>query len=235
MARPALPHPTRLPDSGLAILFILALSNLLYREGTVLRHCTSRWIASKYPRLRRPKVKPSLICAPLHSITAICSSQKACMQAFASPVFSVRTAPANTAASVWWCIWCSTGAATRIFSQKIFACWACPTMALLPNRSKPRSNVFPMPEHLDWEQAAALPLAGLTAWRTLFSRCKLKKAEKVLITGIGGGVALTALQLAVAAGAEVFVTSSSDEKIEKAMELGAKGAPTTAWKAGTKS
>lgn len=87
----------------------------------------------------------------------------------------------------------------------------------------PRSNVFPMPGHLDWEQAAALPLAGLTAWRTLFSRCKLKKAEKVLIAGIGGGVALTALQLAVAAGAVVFVTSSSDEKIGKAMKLGAKG------------
>lgn len=87
----------------------------------------------------------------------------------------------------------------------------------------PRQNVFLMPEHLGWEQAAALPLAGLTAWRTLFSRCKLKNGEKVLISGIGGGVALTALQLAVAAGATVFVTSSSSEKIEKAVKLGAKG------------
>ena len=87
----------------------------------------------------------------------------------------------------------------------------------------PRSNVFPMPEHLTWESAAALPLAGLTAWRTLFSRCTLKKGEKVLISGIGGGVALTTLQLAVAAGADVFVTSSSGEKIQKAISLGAKG------------
>jgi len=87
----------------------------------------------------------------------------------------------------------------------------------------PRANIFPMPEHLDWEQAAALPLAGLTAWRTLFSRCKLKKGEKVLITGIGGGVALTALQFAVAAGAEAFVTSSATKKIERATKLGAKG------------
>ncbi len=86
----------------------------------------------------------------------------------------------------------------------------------------PRKNIFPAPEHLTWEQAAALPLAGLTAWRTLFSRCQLKKGEKILISGIGGGVALTALQLAVAAGAEVFVTSSSAEKIEKAIKLGAK-------------
>jgi NADPH:quinone reductase-like Zn-dependent oxidoreductase len=87
--------------------------------------------------------------------------------------------------------------------------------------SVPKKNVFQLPEHLTWEQGAALPLAGLTAWRTVFSRCKLKKGEKVLITGIGGGVALTALQLAIAAGAEVFVSSGSTEKIEKAIQLGA--------------
>ena len=110
------------------------------------------------------------------------------------------------------------------FQSKDFRVLGMPDDGTFAEQIKiPRSNVFPMPEHLDWEQAAALPLAGLTAWRTLFSRCKLKKAEKVLITGIGGGVALTALQLAVAAGAEVFVTSSSDEKIGKAMKLGAKG------------
>ncbi|MCB9306230.1 MAG: zinc-binding dehydrogenase [Lewinellaceae bacterium] len=85
----------------------------------------------------------------------------------------------------------------------------------------PSSYVFPMPDHLNWEQAAALPLAGLTAWRVLFSRCRLKSGEKVLISGIGGGVALTAMQLAIAAGAEVFVTSGSEEKIEKAIALGA--------------
>jgi NADPH:quinone reductase-like Zn-dependent oxidoreductase len=87
----------------------------------------------------------------------------------------------------------------------------------------PQANVFPMPQHLNWEQAAALPLAGLTAWRTLFSRCQLKKGEKVLITGIGGGVALMALQLAVAAEAEVFVSSGSADKIERAVKLGAYG------------
>ncbi|MFN8301401.1 MAG: zinc-binding dehydrogenase [Saprospiraceae bacterium] len=86
-----------------------------------------------------------------------------------------------------------------------------------------RSNVHPKPEHLNWEQAAALPLAGVTAWRALFTRCQLKAGERVLITGIGGGVALTALQMAVAAGAEVFVSSGSDEKIAKAVALGAKG------------
>jgi NADPH:quinone reductase-like Zn-dependent oxidoreductase len=86
----------------------------------------------------------------------------------------------------------------------------------------PRANVYPAPKHLSSNQAAALPLAGLTAWHTLFSRCQLKKAEKVLVTGIGGGVALMAMQLALAAGAEVYVSSGSQDKIDKAIGMGAK-------------
>lgn len=89
--------------------------------------------------------------------------------------------------------------------------------------SVPAANLAPMPSHLNWEQAAALPLAGLTAYRTLFNRCGLQPGERVLITGIGGGVALMAMQFAIAAGAEVFVTSGSDEKIEQAVLLGAGG------------
>ncbi len=85
----------------------------------------------------------------------------------------------------------------------------------------PASNIFPAPAHLDYAQAAALPLAGLTAWRTLFTRCQLKPGEKVLISGAGGGVALMAMQFALAAGAAVFVTSGSNEKIERAKALGA--------------
>ncbi|TNE68079.1 MAG: alcohol dehydrogenase [Bacteroidetes bacterium] len=85
----------------------------------------------------------------------------------------------------------------------------------------PGKNVQPMPEHLDWEQAAALPLAGLTAYRTLFTRCRLEPGERVLISGVGGGVALVAMQFALAAGAEVYVTSGSAEKIDKAVQMGA--------------
>ncbi len=86
-----------------------------------------------------------------------------------------------------------------------------------------RRQIFPAPAHLSDAQAAALPLAGLTAWRTLFTRCQLKKGEKVLVSGVGGGVALMTLQLAVAAGAEVWATSGTTEKIERAIQLGAKG------------
>jgi NADPH:quinone reductase-like Zn-dependent oxidoreductase len=85
------------------------------------------------------------------------------------------------------------------------------------------SQLHEKPPHLDWHQAAALPLAGVTAWRALFTQGQLKPGETVLITGIGGGVATFALQFAVACGANVWVTSSSPEKINRAVELGASG------------
>ena len=87
----------------------------------------------------------------------------------------------------------------------------------------PAGQLVDKPAHLDVQHAAALPLAGLTAYRALFSRCELRSGERVLITGAGGGAALFALQYAVAAGAEVFVTSGSDDKIARAVDLGAKG------------
>lgn len=87
----------------------------------------------------------------------------------------------------------------------------------------PAVQLAAKPAHLSWSEAAALPLAGLTAYRALFSRAALKPGEKVLISGIGGGVALFALQFAVAHGAQVYVTSGSDEKINRAIQLGATG------------
>ncbi|BCU83172.1 alcohol dehydrogenase [Polycladomyces abyssicola] len=87
----------------------------------------------------------------------------------------------------------------------------------------PAENVYPKPEYLTWEEAAALPLAALTAYRALITRGRLQPGETVFIPGIGGGVATFLLQIAVAAGARVFVSSRSDEKIERALQLGATG------------
>lgn len=87
----------------------------------------------------------------------------------------------------------------------------------------PSAQLAAKPAHLSWEEAAALPLAGLTAWRALVSRARLAGGERVLVTGIGGGVAIFALQFASAQGNEVWVTSSSEEKIRRAVALGAKG------------
>ncbi|HRI14428.1 MAG TPA: zinc-binding dehydrogenase [Verrucomicrobiota bacterium] len=86
----------------------------------------------------------------------------------------------------------------------------------------PVGQLAPKPPHLSWEEAAALPLAGLTAFRAVFTRAQLQAHEKVLITGIGAGTALFALQFAVAAGAVPFVTSSSPQKLEKAHQMGAR-------------
>jgi NADPH:quinone reductase-like Zn-dependent oxidoreductase len=85
------------------------------------------------------------------------------------------------------------------------------------------SQLFRAPDNLSPEESASLPLAGLTAHRALFRRGGLKAGEKILITGIGGGVAQFLTQFAVAAGAEIWVTSGSSEKIEAAKKLGAKG------------
>jgi zinc-binding alcohol dehydrogenase/oxidoreductase len=83
--------------------------------------------------------------------------------------------------------------------------------------------VHPKPAHLSMAQAAALPLAGLTAYRAIMKRAAAKQGEKVLITGVGGGVALFCMQFAIAAGCEVYVTSGSDDKIAQAMSMGAAG------------
>ena len=87
----------------------------------------------------------------------------------------------------------------------------------------PARYVRPLPAHLSFEQGAALPLAGLTAYRAAFTRAQVQPGERVLVTGVGGGVALLAAQLCIARGAEVWVTSSSDDKLARAQTLGAKG------------
>jgi NADPH:quinone reductase-like Zn-dependent oxidoreductase len=80
------------------------------------------------------------------------------------------------------------------------------------------------PEHLSDEEAAALPLTGLTAWRAFNVKSEnAVKGRNILVTGIGGGVALMVLLLGVAQGCNVYVTSGNQEKIDKAVKLGAKG------------
>jgi zinc-binding alcohol dehydrogenase/oxidoreductase len=86
-----------------------------------------------------------------------------------------------------------------------------------------KKYIFEKPEHLSFEEAAAVPLSALTAYRALFSKARLRAKEKVLITGVGGGAALWVLQFAVAYQARVYVTSGSPEKLERAKALGATG------------
>jgi NADPH:quinone reductase-like Zn-dependent oxidoreductase len=85
----------------------------------------------------------------------------------------------------------------------------------------PATNVRAIPSAIDATSAAAFPLATLTAWRMVHTRARVQPGERVLIWGIGGGVALAALQICKQIGAEVWVTSSSDDKLARARALGA--------------
>jgi zinc-binding alcohol dehydrogenase/oxidoreductase len=87
----------------------------------------------------------------------------------------------------------------------------------------PVAQLFTAPDGFTPEEAAALPLAGVTAHRALFRRGALAAGQKVLVTGIGGGVAQFAMQFARAAGAEVWVTSGSAAKLRAAVGAGARG------------
>jgi len=85
----------------------------------------------------------------------------------------------------------------------------------------PERNVAKIPDEMPWDIAAALPLSTLTAWRMLTTKARVEAGETVLIWGIGGGVALAALAIAKHRGARVIATSSSNAKLERALELGA--------------
>jgi NADPH:quinone reductase-like Zn-dependent oxidoreductase len=85
----------------------------------------------------------------------------------------------------------------------------------------PEANLVAKPEHLSWEEAAALPCAALTAYRALFTRAGVQAGETVLVLGAGSGVSTYAVTFAAAAGATVLVTSSSTAKIDAVRALGA--------------
>ena len=116
----------------------------------------------------------------------------------------------------------STGATIRACSGRPSASSAGPTTARSPSRCacrRPTSS--PSRPGCRSQHAAALPLAGLTVWRALFTRGGLQSGQSVLVLGAGAGTSTFAVQFARAAGARVFVTSGSASKITRSLELGA--------------
>ena len=85
----------------------------------------------------------------------------------------------------------------------------------------PLQNVLPIPDTIDFVQAAAFPLTFLTAWHMLLTRARLQRGENVLVLAAGSGVGQAAVQIAALFGARVFATAGSDEKLERARVLGA--------------
>lgn len=129
----------------------------------------------------------------------------------------------------------------RVFVSPGISCWNCEfclagrdnmcrTYSLLGAKMHggyaeyvkvPFRNVLPVPEHIPFEQAAAFPLVSVTAAHMLFALAGLQLGETVLVMGAGSGVGVMAVQLAKLAGARVITTVGSDDKIPKAMILGA--------------
>ena len=91
----------------------------------------------------------------------------------------------------------------------------------------PRRNLVPKPDWLSFDEAACLPVAWTTAYRMLFTQAGVRAGDRVLVQGVGGGVASAAIHLAVAAGAVVYATSRSAEKREQAIAWGAAAAVRT--------
>ncbi len=122
----------------------------------------------------------------------------------------------------WWCgrcEYCLSGQECLCVEFKIFG-------EHLPGgyaefMRVPARNVLPIPDDFSFEEAAAVPLAFLTAWRALITQARVMPGDDVLILGVGGGVASAAVQIAKLAGARVFAASSSDAKLKRAQELGA--------------
>jgi NADPH:quinone reductase-like Zn-dependent oxidoreductase len=85
----------------------------------------------------------------------------------------------------------------------------------------PEDNLVSVPDHVDFETAAAAPLVFQTAWRMLVTRAELRQGEDVLVLGASGGVGHAAVQIAANAGATVYATGSTEAKLEAARELGA--------------
>ncbi len=132
-------------------------------------------------------------------------------------------------------------AGDRVMINPTLSCGSCPACAegehSLCNRLRvlgehcagtaaefvvvPAENLAPVPRDMPWPQAAAFSLATLTAWRMLVTRAGLEAGETLLIWGIGGGVALAALQIGKLIGARTIVTSGSDAKLDLARGLGA--------------
>jgi len=122
----------------------------------------------------------------------------------------------------WECAWCRAGENVR-----------CPHFGVLGEHSDGAAcelfhidsrSVFRKPAGLSWEEAAAFPLTFLTAWRMLTTRAQLRADETVLVIGAGAGVAVAAIQIAKHIGARVLVTSRSEAKRARALELGAEAA-----------
>ncbi|HET6681652.1 MAG TPA: zinc-binding dehydrogenase [Gemmatimonadaceae bacterium] len=125
----------------------------------------------------------------------------------------------NPGSSCGTCEYCTSGDQPLCLRYRILGEHVPGTLAEFVVVHESRAHIIP--DGVTFDQAAAFPLATLTAWRMVVTRARVTAGEDVLIRGIGGGVAQAALQIAGGLGARVWVSSTSEEKLERARAMGA--------------
>lgn len=125
----------------------------------------------------------------------------------------------NPALSCGRCPWCERGEDSLCERFDILGLGHPGTFAEFV--TVPAANALPIPSGLSFEEAAALPLAGLTAWRMMVTKARVRAGETVLVLGVGGGVSGLCVQLAALCGARPIASSRSPQKLERARALGA--------------
>ena len=125
----------------------------------------------------------------------------------------------NPGISCGHCEFCAAGFGSQCVSYAIMGEHSDGAYAELVK--VPAQVVLPIPDSLSFENAAAAPLVFLTAWSMMISKGNIRPGEDVLILGVGAGVGTAALQIAKMTGCRVFATASSEEKLERAKQLGA--------------
>jgi NADPH:quinone reductase-like Zn-dependent oxidoreductase len=123
--------------------------------------------------------------------------------------------------SLWCgeCEWCRRGEESMCLRYRIIGEHTNGGFAEL--LAVPADHVYPLPAEVRFEEAAALPVSYMTAWRALHSRARLTAGEDVLVLGASGGTAIAAVQIALLAGARVFAVTSGADNVERLRALGA--------------
>ncbi|MGB8648831.1 MAG: zinc-binding dehydrogenase [Anaerolineae bacterium] len=193
-----LPKPTPGPDDVLINVKAVSLNRL------------DIWVRQGLPGLKLPM--PFILGSDVAGVIAEVGAN----------VLDLKPGQRVTINPGWWdttCEYCMRGEHSLCVNFKIFG-------EHLPGgyaeyTCVPARNVLPIPDDFAFEEIAAAPLAFLTAWRALITRARVRPGEDVVILGAGSGVSTAAIQIAKYAGARVFATSQSDDKLERARQLGA--------------
>jgi NADPH:quinone reductase-like Zn-dependent oxidoreductase len=167
------------------------------------------WLVSGAQRIQPPRV----ICADGAGVVAESGDERW------KPGDEVVVYPV---ACCWQCVACQAG--QQVFCRQFGILGEHTDGAACELLHVPARNLYPRPAHLSWEEAAALPLTFLTAWRMIVTRARLQRGETMLVVGAGAGVAAAAIAIGRHLGARVLATSRSEAKRRRALELGAEAA-----------